>query len=174
MSLPTNRKKPRGAAQGFEETVRAYDRELHGFLLRRLQGQEESPEDVRQEIYLRMLRFSDADLVREPRAYLYRVARNVLHDKLLLVQRKRATADEEAAENEEPGEDEVARADNQRDLRRIVDRLPSLYRAVLILRIREGMSYGEIAKELTLSVHTVKKYLHLALVQCRLIGLGLK
>ncbi len=172
MSLPTSKKKPKGATQGFEETVRAYDRELHGFLLRRLRGQGESPEDVRQEIYLRMLRFADADLVREPRAYLYRVARNVLHDKLLLVKRNRTFAEE--AESDEIGEDEVSRADNQRDIRRIVDQLPSLYRAVLILRIREGMSYDEIARELTLSVHTVKKYLHLALVQCRLIGLGLK
>jgi len=173
MSLPANKKKPRSATRGFEETVRAYDRELHGFLLRRLHGQDESPEDVRQEIYLRMLRFADAELVREPRAYLYRVARNVLHDKMLLVQRKRTTFDEDA-ESEGIGEDEVTRADNQRDIEHIVDQLPTLYRAVLVLRIREGMSYGEIAKELTLSVHTVKKYMHLALVQCRLIGLGLK
>lgn len=173
MSLPTNKTKPGGAAPGFEETVRAYDRELHGFLLRRLQGQGESPEDVRQEIYLRMLRFADAELVREPRAYLYRVARNVLHDKLLLMQRQPTTTDE-TIENEGPGEDEVTRADNQRDMKRIVNQLPPLYRAILILRIREGMSYGEIAKQLALSVHTVKKYLHLALVQCRLIGLGLK
>jgi DNA-directed RNA polymerase specialized sigma24 family protein len=58
-----------------EETIRAYDRELRGFLLRRLRGQAQLSEDVRQEIYLRMLRFTDAALVRDARAYLYRVAR---------------------------------------------------------------------------------------------------
>jgi hypothetical protein len=36
-----------------------------------------------------MLRFPPA-IVREPRAYLYRVARSVLHDKLLLVDREQA------------------------------------------------------------------------------------
>lgn len=76
MSVPIDNKKPRSSAS-VEATIRAYDRELHGFLLRRLRGRAESSEDIRQEVYLRMLRFTDAELVREPRAYLYRVARNV-------------------------------------------------------------------------------------------------
>lgn len=173
MSSHSENKKAKKAAEGFEATIRAYDRELHGFLLRRLRGGEESPEDVRQEIYLRMLRFTDAELIREPRAYLYRVARNVLYDKLLLVQRERATIDSTESE-EAVAEDETARVDCQRDLEHILAQLPPLYRAVLTLRTSEGMSYQEIAQELELSVHTVKKYMHSALVQCRLISLGLK
>ena len=48
-----------------------------------------------------------------------------------------------------------------------------MYRAVLVLRKGEGLSYVEIAKELNLSIHTVKKYMRLSLAQCRLISLGL-
>jgi len=43
-----------------------------------------------------MLRFMDADLVGEPRAYLYRVARNALHGQMLLAERERTTFDSSA------------------------------------------------------------------------------
>lgn len=175
MNLPTDNKKPKGSAENVEAMVRAYDRELHAFLLRRLRGSSESSEDVRQEIYLRMLRFTDTELVREPRAYLYRVARNVLNDKLLLLERERTTFD---SPNDGITDgitmDQAEQVDNARDLERILSQLPRMYRAVLLLRTAEGMSHSEIAEKLELSEHTVKKYLHLALVQCRLISLGLK
>jgi RNA polymerase sigma-70 factor (ECF subfamily) len=158
-----------------EATVRAYDRELHGFLMRRLGGRKELSEDIRQEIYLRIWRFSDTELVREPRAYLFRVARNVLHDKLLLAERERATfgnANDGIVEG--ITDDHASHTDNERDLQRILSKLPKLYRAILLLRTAQGMSYSEIAKELQLSEHTVKKYMHLALVNARLISLELK
>ena len=41
----------------------------------------------------------------------------------------------------------------------ILHRLPPAHRNVLVLRKRDGMSYQEIAAELNISVHTVKKYL---------------
>jgi RNA polymerase sigma-19 factor, ECF subfamily len=171
---PPTDKKPKNSAR-VEETIRAYDRELRGFLLRRLRDQREFSEDIRQEIYLRMLRFTDTDLVKEPRAYLYRVARNVLHDRQLLWARERATFDSSADGVMDQGitEDESTRVDKARDVERIVAQLPPLYRAVLLLRTTKGLSYGEIAKELGISVHTVKKYLRLALVECRLISLSL-
>lgn len=165
-------KKSKSPPDRVEATIRAYDRELHGFLTRRLRGRGESPEDIRQEIYLRMLRFTDTELVREPRAYLYRIARNVLHDKLLLVERERAAAFDSSVLG--VTEDDTAHIDDARDVEWILSQLPPLYRAVLQLRKTEGFSYGEIAQELGISVHTVKKYMHSALVQCRLIGLGSK
>lgn len=172
---PAAKKKPRSAPEGIEETIKAYDRELSGFLSRRLRGREES-EDIRQEIYLRMLRFTDAELVREPRAYLYRVARNVLHDKRVLAERERGTfaCDGNGGVADGVTEDQTIQIDNARDLECILSKLPRLYRDMLLLRTANGLSYDEIAKELNISVHTVKKYLHTALVQCRSISLQLK
>ena len=57
--------------------------------------------------------------------------------------------------------------DTQRQLAAILDELPPLYRAILLLQKRDGMSYVEIAKELDLSVHTVEKYLFRALALVR-------
>lgn len=169
MNPPTDNKKPKSSTN-VEATIRAYDRELHGFLLRRLRGKAELSEDVRQEIYLRMLRFTDVALIREPRAYLYRVARNVLHDRQLLWAREHTIFDSSV---DGITEDETAQLDNARDVERVLSQLPSLYRAVLLARTAKGLSYSEIAQELGISVHTVKKYLHLALVEVRLISLSL-
>lgn len=197
-SPPANRK-PKSPPENVEETFRDYDRALHRFLLQRLRSRENT-EDVAQEIYLRMLRFGNPELVREPRAYLYRIARNVLHDKRLLEDREpiiydsqiaeycsehsQNDADEHGAsphlssvdgriEPPEAAEDQAAQIDNDRRLQHILSQLPPMYRAVLVLRKGEGLSYVEIAKELNLSIHTVKKYMRLSLAQCRLISLGL-
>lgn len=168
---PPPAKKNKSRSESVEATYRAYDRELRWFLMQRLRGRGESAEDIRQEIYLRMLRFTDTELVREPRAYLYRVARNVLHDKLLLVARERATF--ETSGSETTG-DQTAQIEYSRDLKSILSQLPPLHRAVLQLRKTDGLSYAEIAQKLGISVHTVKKYVHAALVQCRSIGVGLE
>lgn len=164
-------KKTRSSAERVEATFRAYDRELHGFLLRHLRGRRKSPEDIRQEIYYRMLRFPSAETVREPRAYLYRVARNVLHDKLLLGDRRATFESPDGTTEDGITEDQTAQVDTQCDLDGILSQLPPLYRAILLLRTSQGLSYVEISAELHISVHTVKKYMHLALVQCRLISL---
>lgn len=49
-----------------------------------------------------------------------------------------------------------------------------MYRSVLQLRTAHRLSYKEIATQLGLTENTVKKYMHLALVQCRLMCLESK
>ncbi len=50
------------------------------FYLRPLSASEDDARELAQEAYLRMLRIKRRDLVRNPQAYLYRVARNLLHE----------------------------------------------------------------------------------------------
>lgn len=169
---PPTTKKSRSPAE-FEETIRSYDRELHAYLVRRLRGRTESADDIRQEIYLRILRFTDAELVREPRAYLFSVARNVLYDKHLIGERERKTfvfTENGADVPDGITEDQAGQLDVEHDLNAILSQLPPLYRAILVLRTSGGMSHREIAQELKVSEHTVKKYMHEALVQCRSIA----
>lgn len=175
-SSADEKKKP---PEDLEKTIQTYGRELHAFLLRRLRGCGESPEDIRQEIYLRMLRFTDAELIREPRGYLYRVARNVLHDRMLLREREReiftsATEEQISAHSVEEADEPAAQVETTREIEHILSQLPRVYRTVIVLRKGEGLSYTEIALELDLSVHTVKKYVHLALTHIRSIGIGLQ
>ncbi len=148
---------------------------LHSFLMQRLHHNQNA-QDLAQEVYLRLLRVADGELIRNPRAFLYRIALNLVYEFRLQRQRDPVMFDSEAAEElvEHPLE---AAAASQPDasagllaelrLRRVLGPLPPMMRAVFVLRKRDGMSHGEIATELGLSAHTVKKYLCQAVAQCR-------
>jgi RNA polymerase sigma-19 factor, ECF subfamily len=149
-----------------------YHAALHRFLMRRLRSAQNA-QDLAQETYLRLLRVEHADFVRKPQAYLYRIAANLLYEFRLRERKDLVTFDSDVAEHaaehsphvdsDDAGED-LARAQQVEEL---LARLPPLYRAVFVLRKREGMSYPEIATTLGISVHTVKKYLARAVAQCR-------
>ena len=55
----------------------------------------------------------------------------------------------------------------EQKLRFLLSKLPPLYAAVLVMKKRDGKSMEEIARELQLSAHTMKKYLCRALSRCR-------
>ncbi|HEU4603580.1 MAG TPA: RNA polymerase sigma factor, partial [Steroidobacteraceae bacterium] len=144
---------------------------LHRFLVRRLRGSQHA-QDLAQEAYLRLLRVERVELVRQPRAYLYRIAVNLVSEFRLRAQREPITYDSETLEQlaeiadvESPGEAERAVEAQQMEV--LLEQLPPLYRAIFLLRKRDGLSYQEIAQQLDISVHTVKKYLARAVAKCR-------
>lgn len=128
--------------------------------------------DLAQEAYVRLLRLQHKEHIRNPQAYLYRIAANLLHE----FQLKRASDaaglrrwTEERAESVEPVT--VDRAVESmamgRHLQNVFDELTPKCRAVLILHRREGMTYDEIAARLGISSRMVKKYLSTGLNHCR-------
>ena len=62
---------------------------------------------------------------------------------------------------------EAERQAAMRKLKNVLEHQPRLYRAVLLMRKRDGMSHAEIAEKLSVSVHTVHKYLTRAVEACR-------
>jgi RNA polymerase sigma-70 factor (ECF subfamily) len=152
-----------------------YKRQLHTYLLRRL-GKAQNVDDLAQEVYLRLLRIDDADYMRTPLAYLYRVASNVLSDWNEIEQREgHVTADSgeidrwsespEAAWPENPAD----RLELTEQIERALAQLPPLQATILVLFEQEGLTYQEIAKELEISVHTVEKYLTVARARIRTV-----
>jgi len=144
--------------------------------MRRLHNSQNA-QDLAQEVYLRLLRVEDAELIRDPLAFLYRIALNLVYEFRLRRSREPVTFDSEAAEElaerpldaaavpAEPDASEQLQMEDR--LRRVLAPLPPMMRAVFVLRKRDGMSNKEIADELRISVHTVKKYLCQAVAQCR-------
>lgn len=158
---------------GFEQ----YWLGLHRFLTRRLRSAHHA-QDLAQEVYLRLLRVEDSELVRQPQAYLYRIASNLAYEFQLREKKAPVTFDSEVLDHLaehplEPLTDELGeRLGASQQLEHVLMQLQPMYRAVFILRKRDGLSYPEIAKALDLSVHTVKKYLARAIVQCRAADWG--
>ncbi len=141
-----------------------YGPELHKFLVRRL-GRQQDAHDLAQEVYLRLLRFSKAEFVREPHAYVYFVATQVVAQFQMRRSGEPVKFDSNMVEHQVEFPTEFrhdALADQvgaERQVERLLKSLPVMHRNVMLLRLRDGFSWNEIAEQLGISAHTVKKYI---------------
>lgn len=151
----------------FSGAINEYAPRLYGFLVHRL-GNREDAHDLAQEAYLRLLRVDRAKIIHKPESYLFRIASNLANE-FNLHQRRSPTVDLDL--REEGDGDAFERSLEHRAairrLEKILDGFPPIYRAVLLLRKRDGLSREEIAEKLGISVHTVKKYTARAAARCR-------
>lgn len=126
---------------------------------------------------MRLLRMDKIDCIREPLAYLYTIAANVVADFALSERRRhdRVTPDSDAVEHwaDDPSQalpDDIAeRTSLERQLENALAQLPPLQAAALVLHYQEGMSCDEIAKKLGLSPKSVDKYLTRAKARMRIL-----
>ena len=153
-----------------QELYRQYGQELNGYLFRRLECAETAA-DLTQEAFVRLLRAGPASLVENPRAYLYRIASNLLTDHYRDQTRQPRTTAEDlsaAVVDGTPGQERALLAKDQvGHLERAIEELPPRQREVLLLHKFEGLSYGEIADRLGISKNTVMVHMMRALAYCR-------
>lgn len=138
-----------------EQVYREQYRPLVGFLARRL-GDRSRAEELAQEAFVRAIRHRP----RNPRAWLYRVARNLARDEgrkrgvrqrhLRLVQAERKA---EPISEAEP-ETELERDQRRRRARRALASLGERDRRALTMK-QDGASYAEIARKLGLATGSV-------------------
>lgn len=164
-----------GAGRGearFRSVIEAYAPRLVRFLEQRT-GSGSDAQDLAQEAYFRLCRVREPDLIREPESYLFRIACNLANELALRRRNQPALVEFDAAlpELAEGDGGSFAQLLESRSsvekLETILQELPPLYRAVLLLRKRDGHSHEEIAERLGISPHTVHKYLSRALLSCR-------
>lgn len=148
-----------------------YQPGLVAFLGRRVRRASDAP-DLAQEVYLRFLRADRAELIRNPEAYLYTIAVNLVREQAVLDRRWGHAVD--ALESSEPAlvdfrtpEEDVERASRRSCLESLIEALPPKFQAVLILQYRDGLTYEQIARRLGITTHTVKKYVVQGLALCR-------
>ena len=147
-------------------------RSLLAYFHRRIRNRADA-DDLAQEVYVRMLRVTDPASIRDPQAYLFAVAGNLAKEQAMLDRRRSLGIDVN---------DSVAVAqlfeipnfDNDLDYRERVKRLkvvlaqlPPKCRAVVMLQYRHGLNHEQVAEQLDISTHMVKKYLSQALAHCR-------
>ena len=137
--------------------------EFHDRLLRFLTSRvyaESDAQDLAQEVFLRVLRIPDPDLVEHPRAYLYRIAANVVDDWRGARGRMEVRPPEafEAAVDDSEAADELIESERARAVDGALRRLPPTYRAVLVLHTQHGLSCKAIAGHLGITERMVKRY----------------
>jgi len=139
------------------------DGELQRYFSRRLNNRQDARE-LTQEVWLRLCRVKDWERLREPMAYVYRTASNVLAEFRLRQSREPLIFNTEAVDqrSENPSEvlqNEVAeRAQAQRDLITALGTLPAAHRRIVWMRLCEQKPFEEIGSEVGLSPGTARRY----------------
>lgn len=145
---------------------------LTAFIRRRVRRPADAS-DLTQELYLRLLRADRTELIRNPEAYLYTVAVNLLREQAVLDRRWGHTVDavdppdDPALVDFRTPEEQVDQQARLAQASELIEKLPAKFQAVLILQYRDGLSYEEIAARIGVSTHAVKKYVMQGLSLCR-------
>jgi RNA polymerase sigma-70 factor (ECF subfamily) len=137
-----------------------WNRSLLQFLGRRVRASVDI-EDLAQETYLRLLRARDLSDVRNPQAYLLRVASHVVTEwrNNQCPTQSTASIEDDLLVDDCLPEFELDAVLSQDRLDRTLAELSPTMRAVLLLRLRDERPYKEIAQELDMTVRQVKRYL---------------
>lgn len=154
-------------------TFRTQAQRLLSSLLGRLHSEQDARDAV-QEVFLRLTRVPDRELIDDPVKYLFGIARHVVSEIIERRQRELVEFNSELTDHhvEHPAghpTDKVAeRVETQQALAHALERLRPIQRQILVLIKTEGMTHDEVANKLGLSRHTVKKYAVEAMAQLRM------
>lgn len=137
--------------------------------LRARLANEEDVHELSQEAYLRILRVNRRLLIRNPQAYLFRIARNIVYEIYSARNVKvDGTVSLDTIEASGPSlEDITERAIQCREVERVIAELSPKCCAALLMHWKLGLTQKEIAEEMQLSRSMVQKYLATALAHCR-------
>lgn len=139
--------------------------------LERIVGSRDEAADAIQETWLRLGAMADAGVVRNPDAYLLRMAANIAtdtyrHNSVLLTDGDVDELMNIADETADPLRSVAARTELAA-LDAVLDELPPRRRAILIAARMDGLLNTEIAERFEISASSVEKELRHAMRHCR-------
>lgn len=146
------------------QLVNQWCRQFHGRLqvfLRRGVRTDADVQDLTQEVFLRLLRVENPELIEAPHAYLYRIAVHVLSE-WRARERRSKLHDSDGLEGL-PSDDSPHQTAEQKSqamqLQGALSRLPANCRAALVLHTQHQLTYGQIARHLGVTERMVKRYI---------------
>ena len=164
--------RPRGARDGrLIEWFGKWRKPIRSWLRNRASVPPGDIDDLAQEVFLRLLRYSDDVTVDNPQGYLFRIAANVANEWRERSRVRRPHDDSWLEElqieaGDEP-ENAFAKTRASEYVQAALDRLPPRQREVLLLHVNEGLTYKQIAERLELSPRVVLRDLSRAYSQLR-------
>src|SRR5438445_785108 len=129
MTPPHNATGSTPATNAVNAAFEQYRAELHRFLVRRLHNAQDA-QDLAQTVYLRYLQVSQHEPIRQPRAFLYRLASNLVYEFRLREGRSHVLFDSEVVDKRgdrsvDVWADELAEhLSTERQLERVLKQLP--------------------------------------------------
>ncbi|MHB0777068.1 RNA polymerase sigma factor [Halomonas sp. WWR20] len=157
--------------QSLDHFFHQYSRELTGYLSRQLDCPDLAA-DLCHEVYLKLRRRAERTPLQNPRAYLFRVTRNLLIDYQRQYKAQPLTLALDAPElllESSACCPEAATSHAQRwaSLQHALIQLPARQRQALLWHRLDGLTQREIGQRLDVSERMAGRYIQLALQHCR-------
>ncbi|KLE04612.1 RNA polymerase sigma factor [Aliarcobacter butzleri] len=138
--------------------LRYYDELL--YYAQKLVGDKEKAKDIIQEAYIRVLESKDKYEIENQRAYLYKIAKNIVVKEALENQKLQTTLFEEnlhfGPSYEQP-EEIIFQEDQEKIFMQIIEELPQRAKEAYLLYTIEGYSRKEIGNMLDITSNAVEK-----------------
>lgn len=141
---------------------------LRNFLLYKF-GNEKQAEDITQEAFIKLWQNCKDVPIEKAKSYVYTIANNATlnikaHEKVVLNYAKSKPNSNTTNENPEFLLEE---AEFKSKLLNALANLNEIHRVTFLMNRIDGKKYHEIAEELNISIKTVEKRIHIALVELR-------
>ncbi|MGL1956265.1 MAG: RNA polymerase sigma factor [Colwellia sp.] len=129
-------------------------------------------EDILQDVYINAYKAEQSKEIENPKAFLFRVAKNIALNQL----KKKSTTmtryieesqTEIVMEKTDDLELEISAEQSLEIYCQAVESLPNKCKRVYILRKVQGLTHKEISEKLDITVSCVEKHLHTGLLRCR-------
>ena len=145
----------------FQEIYERYAEDVHRFALY-LSGDQALAEDITSESFVRLWA-SDEKMIRmlTVKAYLFAIARHLYIDSRRSASRQ-VEIDSELPESGASPEMLAIYKSELREVLRLLQEIPEVDRAALLMRAQQGMPYEDIARALGISLAAVKVKIHRA------------
>lgn len=163
--------------RALESCIKSNHGLLVGWLTKKV-GNHDDASDVAQDVYMRVYRFANVEVIENPQALLFKTAANLAINELKRrgrILRRHVQVDDDSVAGqvaelpaEGPTPEEVV--DHKQDIdamKRAIGALPEKPRAAFIMNRFEDKTYAAIAVELGVSESTVEKYMMDALKRLR-------
>ncbi len=149
-------------------------RQLESFFLKRL-GNRSDASDLSQDVFTQWLNRREQTPIQESRAFLFKIANNVLIDHWRRNQKQAVIRQEELDEEAmlhavSSSADPAEVLNHTQRLQRLYDAIESLpprQREAFVLCRFEGLSQSEIAEQMEISISMVEKHIARAMLHCK-------
>jgi RNA polymerase sigma factor (sigma-70 family) len=154
-----------GNKQAYGHLIHKYKDKVYAIVFRMVQ-QPQDAQDITQECFIKAYRYLHSfDSSRKFSSWLYRIAINHCLDVKNTKQKKEGQnvniEDVHLPATETP-EHIYLKRESASELRHLIDKLPEMYRMILLLRYIHDLTYQEISDLLDIPLHTVQVRLHRA------------
>lgn len=156
------RKVQKGNKDAWNMIIERYYDEIYRFCLY-LTGEESDSYDITQEVFLRFMKYITAYKDKNLKGYLLMIARNMC---CTYFQQRRITTDIETIELVEEN-NQLKMVEDKLVLWKVLQKVPTEQREIVILRIYEELPFKSIAKLLGCNVSTVKSRYRLGIAHMR-------